>query len=87
MYGCLDHTNIYDIENRKGARRQKAKLLKILMMKGTKSCKELFRVVVEDLKREELIKTMEKKSSNIEKRGNHCFRYLGHLVCQFKLYM
>lgn len=69
MERILDESNISDIECCSGAIRQKSKLLKILLMKGNSACMELLRVVEVDLKREDLLQTMKKRSANIKERG------------------
>lgn len=66
----LDKSNISDIECCTGIRRQKSKLLKILLMKGKLACKELFRVVEVDLKKKELVQQMAKKSADMKTRGS-----------------
>ena len=83
MYGFLDDTNICDIESCEGARRQKAKLLKILMLKGMRSCNELFRVIEEELRRGDLIRTIRQKSSYLMERGN-LFGYRVHFKIHLK---
>ncbi|XP_061164251.1 uncharacterized protein LOC133173280 [Saccostrea echinata] len=69
MYGFLDQTNISDINWFTGARKQKSKLLKILLIKGKDACEELFRVMEVDLERNDLIDKMEEKSAEMKKRG------------------
>lgn len=76
----LDPTNISDIESCKGAVRKISKLLKILLIRGKSACKEFFRVMEVDLKREDLIQKMKYKSAEIKRRGNNCiihvYRYI-----------
>lgn len=71
MEHVLDQSNISDIESCSGTRRQKSKLLKILLMKGELACKELFGAVKVDLKREDLIQIMTSRSAEINERGKH----------------
>nr|XP_034318199.1 sacsin-like isoform X8 [Crassostrea gigas] len=65
----LDPTNISDIESCKSAVRKISKLLKILLIRGKPACKEFFRVMEVDLKREDLIQKMKYKSEEIKQRG------------------
>lgn len=65
--------NRISVECCSGAIRQKSKLLKILLMKGNSACMNLLRVVEVDLKREDLLQTMKKRSANIKERGDLCF--------------
>lgn len=76
MERILDKSNISDIECCSGAIRQKSKLLKILLMKGNSACMNLLRVVEVDLKREDLLQTMKKRSANIKERGDLCFSFI-----------
>lgn len=69
MENVLDESNISDIEHCIGNIRQKSKLLKILLMKGNPACMELFRAIEVDLKRNDLITTMEIKSAEKVNRG------------------
>lgn len=79
MYKHLDEDNLSDIKHQVSARRQKAKLLKILMMKGDRPCFELLNVFVEDLDNANLVNEMIKWSADVKKRGNS---YVNHLnVC------
>lgn len=73
MEHVLNRSNISDIEHCNGKIRQKSKLLKILLMKGCSACKELFRAIEIDLKRKDLITTMEIKTAEKEKRGIRLF--------------
>lgn len=72
----LDSTNISDIESCKNAVRKISKLLKILLIRGKPACKEFFRVIEVDLKREDLIQKMKYKSAEIKRRGNNCVMYV-----------
>lgn len=81
MEHILDESNISDIECCFGARRQKSKLLKILLMKGDSACLELLRVVEVELKRVDLLQTMKKRSANIKERGIDCFSFIK--ICPF----
>lgn len=74
MEHFLDESNISDIKSCTGEIRQISKLLKIIIMKGESACKEFFRVLEEDLKKEDLINTMKKMSDLKKKAGNVCFR-------------
>lgn len=65
----LDKSNISDIESCGGKTRQISKLLKILLMKGTPSCKELLRVITFHLKGEKLIQRLKDISTDKKKRG------------------
>lgn len=65
----LDKSNISDIESCGGKTRQISKLLKILLMKGTPSCKELLRVMEFDLKSEKLIQRLKDISTDKKNRG------------------
>lgn len=49
------------------ARRQISKLLKALIRKGKTACKELFRIIEVDLKREDLIQEMKNRSADMRK--------------------
>lgn len=73
MGHLLDQTNKYDIGHCEGEIRQKSKLLKILLLKGKRECMELFKVVGENLKREDLLQTMKERIDYIETRGNYIF--------------
>lgn len=65
----LDESNISDIESCRGKIRQISKLLKILLMKGTPSCKELLRVMEFDLKKENFIQRLKDNSTDKKNRG------------------
>lgn len=70
----LNNLDIDDINRFKkyGKIRQKSKLLKILILKRNTACMELFRVIVVDLKRGDLIETMKRKSTERVNRGKKC---------------
>lgn len=70
MGHMFDRTNEYDIAHCKGEIRQKSKILKILLLKGNCACMELFKVVGEIMKREDLLQTMKERSDYIKTRGN-----------------
>lgn len=69
----LDKSNLSDIQSTTGVRRQKSKLLKILIMKGTSACEELFKAIEIYLNRKDLIQKMKSRSDEILQRGNVCF--------------
>ncbi|XP_062571659.1 uncharacterized protein LOC134233692 [Saccostrea cucullata] len=69
MFGFLDQTNISEINSFTSARKQKSKLLKVLLMKGKPACKEIFRVVEVELNRMDLVTKMREKSAELKKRG------------------
>lgn len=69
----LDESNLSDIQSVDGVRRKKSKLLKIIIMKGTSACKELFKAIEIYLKRKDLIQTMKSRRDAILQRGNICF--------------
>lgn len=70
MEHVLDSPTFSDIQMCTSARRQISKLLKALIRKGKTACKELFRIIEVDLKREDLIQEMKKRSADM-RRGIH----------------
>lgn len=66
----FDDSNIADVKRCTGTRRKKSKILKILLMKGETACLEFFRVLGEDLKKNDLIQRMEENSNDRIRRGN-----------------
>lgn len=78
----LDESNLSDIESTTGVRRKKSKLLKILIMKGTSACKELFEAIEIYLKRKDLIQKMKSRRDAILQRGNICF--INYKICLMK---
>lgn len=78
----LDESNLSDIQSTTGVRRKKSKLLKIIIMKGTPACEELFKAIEIYLKRRDLIQKMKSRSDEILRRGNVCF--INNNVCLMK---
>ena len=70
MYGYLDADNLSDILHQASSRRQKSKLLKILMIKGEEPCFELLNVLENDHRNAKLLSNMEKRCEYMKKRGN-----------------
>lgn len=70
MENLLDESNVSDIQRCSCTIRQKAKLLKILILKGQDACKQLFTVIQSSLKREDLIQKMIKKNTDVISKGN-----------------
>lgn len=67
MEHVLDSPDFSDIQMCTSARRQISKLLKALIRKGKTACKELFRIIEVDLKREDLIQEMKNRSADMRK--------------------
>lgn len=67
MEHVLDSPTFSDIQMCTSARRQISKLLKALIRKGKTACKELFRIIEVDLKREDLIQEMKKRSADMRR--------------------
>lgn len=74
MENLLDESNVSDIQRCSGTIRQKAKLLKILILKGQDACKQLINVIKSGLKREDLVQKMIKKNTDVISRGNEIFQ-------------
>lgn len=74
MEKLLDESNVSDIQRCTGTIRQKAKLLKILILKVQDACKQLFNVIKSSLKREDLIQKMIRKNTDVISRGNEIFQ-------------
>lgn len=73
MKHVFDYSNISDIESCSGTYRQKAKLLKILLMKGQDACEGLISTIQENLKRNDLILKMKRKSNVLMTKGTDMF--------------
>lgn len=73
MDHLFDKTNLNDINHCKGKIRKKSKLLKILLMKGSAACMELFNMIDTNLEREDLIKKMKTQSETKSRRSNYGF--------------
>lgn len=71
MYGYLDADNLSDILHQASSRRQKSKLLKILMMNGEEPCFELLNVLENDHRNADLLCDMKKRCAYMKQRGNH----------------
>lgn len=69
MKHVFDYSNISDIESCNGTYRRKSKLLKILLMKGEDACERLISTIKENLKRQDLIHKMKRKSNDVIARG------------------
>lgn len=76
----LSENNKCTISHCNGKTRRISKLLKILLMKGENPCRDLFRVLKEDLKREELILKMKDRHAEKIRRGNICFKIKRFLI-------
>lgn len=70
MENVLSESNVLDIKSCSGAYREKAKLLKTLILNGQFACQQLFEAIKSNLKREDLILKMINHIEDISKRGN-----------------
>lgn len=73
MENLLDESNLSDIQRCSGTIRQKAKLLKILILKGHDACRQLFNVIRSGLRRGDLIQKMINKNTEVIRRGTDIF--------------
>lgn len=73
MENLLDESNLSDIQRCRGTIRQKAKLLKILILKGHDACRQLFNVIRSGLMREDLLQKMINKNTEVIRRGTYLF--------------
>lgn len=69
MKHVLTHSDRSDIKQFKSVFRQKAKLLKIILMRSDYACKELFKTISFYFRRDDLIHTMETKSAKMLRGG------------------
>lgn len=76
LKNLLDESNVSDIQRCSGTIRQKAKLLKILILKGQDACKQFFDEIKSEtgMDREDLIEKMIKKNTDVISRGNEIFQ-------------
>lgn len=70
----LDESNLSDIEQLTSTERKKAKLLKILLLKGENACKKLYKTFSSFREGYDLKKTIEKNISDaMTTKGSFCF--------------
>lgn len=69
MEHVLSKSNVLDIKSCSGAYREKAKLLKTLILNGQFACQQLFEAIKSNLKREDLIQKMKNHIEDISNRG------------------